>query len=108
MTGKRTRIGCGFVIALAVGGCGATGDPLLGEVDLIAQAVREACDGVMDDGEMLTGLTTARMDQLNGYTKSEELTVAMQSCALQSNGTEQSSDACFACKSAILDVVYGP
>ena len=95
-----------FGAALAIGGCGATDDLLPGELDFIPSAVREACDGVMDDGEMLAGLTAAKMDQLNGYTEAEELSVARQSCALQLVG-ETSVDECVACKSAILDEVYG-
>ena len=107
MPGRPSWIALAMGIVWALGGCAAIDNPL-GNEALIPSGVREACEGVLDDAEILSSLMAARVDQFNGYTKSEELQAARQGCAVQVLGSDLGVEECVACKTAILDEVYGP
>ena len=107
MPGKQSWIALGIGIAWPLGGCGAIDNPL-GNEALISSDVREVCEGVLDDAEILSSLMAARVDQFNGYTKSEELQTARQGCTVQVFGSDLGVEECIACKTAILNDVYGP
>jgi hypothetical protein len=96
---------CVAVAALA--GCDVTTEALLGE-STVSEEVREACTGVMSESDMFTAVTIARIDRLNGYTRTEEFQAAAQGCTTDSALGGADYDQCMVCKTAILDVVYGP
>jgi nickel-dependent lactate racemase len=101
------RILAGVGVIVVLDGCGAGGDLLSGSMG-VSPAVQAACTGVMDNAEILAELAAARVDQVNGYTKAEELTIATQACSSQAIWNGASVEACSQCKRAILDAVYGP
>jgi len=101
------------VLGALLNGCGTELERYLSDIALFPDAgsisldVREACAGVLAEQQMLTSLIAARIDQANGYTKEEELASAAVSCALDELVGGAPADDCTACKSAILDQVYG-
>lgn len=94
--------GCGTALEDALGGFG-----LLPDASTLTQEVKTACDGVMTEQEMVSSVLAARIDRANGYSKQEELLNASTNCALDAVFSGVSAEACTACKSAILDQVYG-
>ena len=96
----------GLSVLLVVGGCGSTESGMI-EGALVSTAVREACTATMSESEMLAAIAAARIDQFNGYSKAEELAIARDSCLAAPLGGESSSSECLACKTAILDEVFG-
>lgn len=94
--------GCGTALEDALGGFGQ-----LPDASTLSQEVKTACDGVMTEQEMISGVLAARIDRANGYTRQEELLNISTNCALDAVFSGVSADACTACKSAILDQVYG-
>jgi len=107
-----------FLCALCVlcsacmSGCGADLDAVLAGISpvgitSISQNVKISCAGVLSPQEMQTGIIAAHIDQLNGYTKSEELISVTTNCTLDEALGGVPADECVACKSAILEQVYG-
>jgi hypothetical protein len=100
---------CGSIVC----GCGSELEGVLSGINLLPDAstisldVREACEGMMSEQEMLTSILAAQIDQANGYTKSEQLLNVTTNCALDAAFTGVSADDCAACKTAILDQIYG-
>jgi hypothetical protein len=103
---KRMRIAwlCSAVLILA--GCGTDAQGLWGDL-LVTPAVREACADVMTESEMITAVTMAQLDQINGYTKEEELASAAEGCTTDAATGAVTHEQCMACKTAILDQAYG-
>ncbi len=103
---------CIFMCVAAIG-CGTGLDELLSGVrilpdpDIISLDVRESCDGVMTEDEILTSILAARVDQANGITKAEEESTALQNCALDALFGGADITDCNNCKLAILDQVFG-
>jgi hypothetical protein len=95
-----------LLLTLTLTGCGAAGSTLLTDLLSIPAGVQEACTGVMTDSEIQAAIIAARADESNGYTLAEELEFGREGCAVQLvNGV--SVDDCMACKTAILNSVYG-
>ncbi|MCB9867807.1 MAG: hypothetical protein H6816_14365 [Phycisphaerales bacterium] len=94
--------GCGTGVGDTLGGLG-----LFPDASSLTQEVKVACDGVLTEQEMVTDLLAARIDRANGYTKSEELLNVSTNCALDAAFSGVSAGDCTACKTAILDQVYG-
>ncbi len=103
----------GIVLGMTMGGCGTGLDELLSGVrvlpdaDTISSDVRESCDGVMTEDEILSSIVAARIDQSNGFTKAEEESTALQNCAIDALFGLANITECNNCKLAILDQVYG-
>jgi len=110
---EQVRVVVVLLAAAALSGCGADLTEVLSEVDFLPNAssisaeVRTACAGVMTEQEILSSMLAARIDRMNGITKSSEQATALQNCAIDALLGEVTLDACTACKDAILDQVFG-
>jgi hypothetical protein len=116
---RRARVGQRLAWVLATAGlllptaCGTGVDGLFSGLGLVPDAssisldVRDACDGVMTEQEMIGSILAARVDRANGITKSEEQVNAIQGCAADALTSGVDYDACMTCKEAILDQVFG-
>jgi hypothetical protein len=109
MFSKRTRTtqAIGLLALLTLTSCQGEGG-LFPSTSTISQAVKDACEGVMDESGMLAALIAARLDQFNGYTKDEELSSALQACSVDALISDITANECAVCKAAILDQIYGP
>jgi len=61
----------------------------------------------MTESQMLTAVTMAQFDQINGYTKVQELQAAAEGCSTDLLAGDITYEQCMACKTAILDQVFG-
>ncbi|NOX59531.1 MAG: hypothetical protein GXP29_11840 [Planctomycetes bacterium] len=105
-----------FVVAAMViflGGCGTelenllSGIRVLPDPDTISLDVRESCEGVMSEDDILAGILAARIDRANGFTSAEERSTVLRNCAVDALFNGVSPDGCNRCKLAILDQVFG-
>ncbi len=103
---KRMRIAwlCSALLILA--GCGTDAQGLWGDL-FVTPAIREACADVMTDSEMITAVTMAQLDQINGYSKADELQAAAEGCSTDLLAGDITYEQCMACKTAVLDQVFG-
>ena len=84
-------------------GCG-TGGPAASDIP-ITDELRTACAPLSDD-DIRTVLETAAANRDQGMSRQQNLDSAEDACADASEGNSEAVDACTACLSAAVELVY--
>ncbi len=103
---KRIRMAWLCTALLILTGCGTDAQGLWGDL-LVTPAIREACADVMTESQMITAVTMAQLDRINGYIKAQELQAAAEGCRTDLLGDDITYEQCMACKTAILEQAFG-